>query len=259
MTARASALLASGTLLEEASLRRLMSLHAAMGNGKEFGQMAKQYARRFLKSPYRKQYLKMLRKGVFAMRRSMSLEDVGELAGLMPPEFAASLHMHLVRGALESGHLKLANFSIDKIEELTKANEKLQVNDTQLSLFKLLASMTSSEPHDLLEQLAALDETKLAAADKKLLNRARGILGYIVAPIDEVSSKATHSVKPRENSDPSSPSPLEQQKVQQIRPDVSPSPSSSGTVQQELDQSDIDQFIGDMQSRLSEIDNLLSK
>ena len=73
---------APGTLLEEASLRRLMALHASFGQGGQFSSMAKQYARRFINSPYRKQYLTMLRGGVLSMRRTIPLEEVGELGEL---------------------------------------------------------------------------------------------------------------------------------------------------------------------------------
>jgi len=245
---------APGTLLEEASLRRLMSLHAAFGQGAPFASMAKQYARRFINSPYRKQYLKMLRNGIFSMRRTVSLDDVGELGELMPTPFAVAFHMHLVRGALESGHLKLANYSIQKIEKLANEKNATPVNQVQLRLFQLLSVMTTKDPTALLKDLAALDETRLAIADLKLLQRALGILGYIVAPIDEVRTNSTESVLP-ESSEPQA----MMKKDRQSDGDASSSPTSSARLQMEKNQAEIDQFIGETQKRLSDIDSLLSK
>ena len=245
---------APGTLLEEASIRRLMSLHAAFGQGEPFARMAKQYARRFIHSPYRNQYLKMLRKGVFTMRRTISLEDVGELGELMPPDFAVSFHMHLVRGALDTGHIKLAKYSIEKIERLASEHKATPVNPVQLQLFQSLAEMTTQDPNVLLKELDALDEKRLAAADKRLLQKARGILGYIVAPIDGVQTNSTEKL-----TSGSIESEESLQKTASAYGDASSRPSSSVSMEVEKNESELDRFIGDTHKRLSDIDSLLSK
>ncbi|MEP1206286.1 MAG: hypothetical protein ABJM29_17025 [Rhizobiaceae bacterium] len=245
---------APGTLLEEASLRRLMSLHAAHGQGVPFARMAKQYARRFINSPYRQQYLKMLRSGIFAMRRSIKLDDVGELGRLMPPDFAVAFHMHLVRGALESGHIKLAKFSIDSIEELTAEENTVPVNQDQLQLFRLLSAMTTEDPASVMKSLDELDVSRLAPPDVKLLQRARGILGYIVAPIDDLQTHSTNS-KASGSMDPQT----MMQNSDGLEGDASSSPTSSARMELEKNQSEIDQFIGATQKRLSDIDSLLSQ
>ncbi len=264
---------APGTLLEEASLRRLMSLHAAFGEGRSFVKMAKQYARRFIGSPYRKQYLVMLRKGIFSMRRTISLDDVGELGDLMPPAFAAAFHMHLVRGALESGHMKLAEFSIAKIEDLSGAKNTFSINPVQLLLFQLLSAMTTQEPNALLADLDALDQNRLAAADLRLLQRARGILGYIVAPIDNVQTNSNAVSVPKSSARPMVQDTLENIPTTGVRDDsdnsddggdvvgkgASSRPTSSAMMEMEKNQSEIDQFIGNTQKRLSDIDSLLSE
>ena len=242
---------APGTLLEEASLRRLMALHASYGQGKEFSALAKQYARRFINSPYRKQFLSMLRGGVLKMRRTIPLEEVRELGELMPPAYAIALHMHLVRAALQSGHMKLAQFSITQIGMLSVQKNDSPVNQEQLRLFNLLTKMTAQDPHTLLKQLDSLDETRLAAVDIKLLERARGILGYIVAPIDEMKTNSTTVNGAKAQGDLSKNGPSDGE--------VSPGPSSSVIEEVEKNQVEIDQFIGSIQKRLTDIDSLLSK
>ena len=47
--------------------------------------------------------------------------------------------------------------------------------------------------------------------------------------------------------------------VDVINDDVSPSPTSSAKMEMEKNQSEIDQFIGNTQKRLSDIDSLLSE
>lgn len=245
---------APGTLLEEASLRRLMALHASFGNGKAFTRMAKQYARRFINSPYRKQYLTMLRGGVVSMRRTIPLEDVGELAQLMPPAYGISLHMHLVRGSLESGHMKLAQYSLAQIGALSAKKKDVPINQVQLRLFDLLANMTAIDPNTMLKELAAIDQSRLAAVDIKLLERAQGILGYIVAPIDEMKTNSTGAKAP---AGPKMQPVLE--KKNDLDGEVSPGPTSSVKDEVEKNQKEIDQFIGSIQKRLSDIDSMLSK
>ena len=245
---------APGTLLEEASLRRLMALHASYGNGEACTRMAKQYARRFINSPYRKQYLTMLRGGVVSMRRTIPLEDVGELAQLMPPAYGISLHMHLVRGSLESGHMKLAQYSLAQIGALSAKKKDAPINQTQLKLFGLLANMTSADPNEMLKELDAIDRSRLAAVDIKLLERAQGILGYIVAPIDEMKTNSTGSV--RTNGPGAQPA---MQKNGDVDGEVSPGPTSSVKDEVEKNQKEIDQFIGSLKKRLSDIDSMLSK
>ena len=231
-----------------------MALHASFGNGKAFTRMAKQYARRFINSPYRKQYLTMLRGGVVSMRRTIPLEDVGELAELMPPAYGISLHMHLVRGSLESGHMKLAQYSLAQIGTLSAQKKDVPVNQVQLRLFQLLANMTTSDPKTMIKELDALDQSRLAAVDIKLLERAQGILGYIVAPIDEMQTNSTGAKQP---AGPKMQPNL--QKTDEMDAEVSPGPTSSVKDEAEKNAKEIDQFIGSIQQRLSDIDGMLSK
>ena len=50
-------------------------------------------------------------------------------------------------------------------------NKATPVNPVQLQLFQSLAEMTTQDPNVLLKELDALDEKRLAAADKRLLQR----------------------------------------------------------------------------------------
>ena len=231
-----------------------MALHASYGNGEAFTRMAKQYARRFINSPYRKQYLTMLRGGVVSMRRTIPLEDVGELAQLMPPAYGISLHMHLVRGSLESGHMKLAQYSLAQVGALSAKKTDAPINQVQLRLFELLANMTAQDPNTMLQELDAIDQSRLAAVDIKLLERAQGILGYIVAPIDEMKTNSTGATRP---AGPKMQPVME--KNGDLSGEVSPGPTSSVKDEVEKNQKEIDQFIGSIQKRLSDIDSMLSK
>ena len=241
---------APGTLLEEASLRRLMSLHKAEGHGVEFIAMAKQYARRFLKSPYRKQYIALLQSGIFSMRRTIPLKDIGELGQLMPIEFAVAFHMRLIRDALVSGHLKMAEFSIGQMIGFAEKARGVQIDAAQLALFKVLSRMTSGEPQVLLAELDAIDTTALRKDDKRLLASAKRILGSILAPIDEASTGAT---------DPARASDAMEEKKPELAFGASSGPSKSEKMDKDENPDEIDSFINKTQKRLTAIDRMLNK
>ena len=71
---------APGTLLEEATIRRLMALYGSNNQPQPFLRLAMDYAQRFIESPYRKQYLKSLRKGIVAMRRGLTDDEIVSMA-----------------------------------------------------------------------------------------------------------------------------------------------------------------------------------
>ena len=147
-------------------------------------------------------------------------------------------------------HVTATN-SIWIVDSNTVQKNDSPVNQEQLRLFNLLTKMTAQDPHTLLKQLDSLDETRLAAVDIKLLERARGILGYIVAPIDEMKTNSTTVNGAKAQGDLSKNGPSDGE--------VSPGPSSSVIEEVEKNQVEIDQFIGSIQKRLTDIDSLLSK
>jgi len=244
-------LAAPGTLLEEASLRRLLSLHMTRANGADFIGIAKQYARRFLKSPYRKQYVEMLQSGIFSMRRKIDLQDIVELGRLMPPKFAAAFHLRLIRRGLVSGHIKMVECSIVELMQLIKKNEVARLEEEQLSLFKILARVTKGDPHKLLKELDALDESRFSLEDKRLLNGAKRILTSILEPIDQSS--------------PPGPAVLEASSQQKIRSETkagepsraSSSQSPSEIVAEDKSADEIDDYIDRTRAQLKQVDKIL--
>ena len=182
---------APGTLLEEASLRRLMVLHTLQGNGKSFTVVARQYARRFIKSPYRQHFISTLQKGIVKLRRSISLEEIALIGSAMPVSFAASYYMKIIRTSLTTGHLKTASFSINKLLELDKKHSGVKVNKHKLELLRLLSLITTEDPVLLYKKLSSVETAKLSNDDKNLLFIARGLLATILSPVDQLMISST--------------------------------------------------------------------
>src|SRR5690606_3957574 len=69
-------LLGTGTLVEEAALRRTISLAANAGDRARFLSAAEQYARRFLRSPYASQFAETFVAGVISLKAGLDLRQV---------------------------------------------------------------------------------------------------------------------------------------------------------------------------------------
>ena len=245
-------LIAPGTLLEEVTLRRLMALYASQNNGAKFVAISKQYARRFISSPYRQQYISMLRSGIVSMRRSISLKRVEELSDLMPPAFATAFHMHLVRSALQKGYFKLARFSLEEFLKIPKTRNNKNLNKTQIQLLKLLSGMNVVEPQDIAKKLADLDTTKLNDRDLEMYQTARNVLASVLSPIDEIK---TNTVKRDVENKLQNEIPMEQT----VSTEVSSTQRQldNTKVSNELD--DVELLISKTEMRLKAIDDILDE
>ena len=179
-----SRLLAPGTLLEEASLRKLMGLYIDTQKPDQFVAIARQYTRRFIGSPYRSQFLTALMSGIGSMRRSITFDQVDELAGLMPPSFAASYYQRLIRRSVVTGQLKLASHSIDQLKTLLTRSNRIQINEQQLALFSIISRLHDENPKTISRELSALEVGKLSSKDRRLLDATRSMVEAISAPID---------------------------------------------------------------------------
>jgi len=242
---------APGTLLEEATLRRLLSLYLEHDQGQKFTRIAKEYGQRFINSPYREQYLKIIRRGVVKLRRTMTLDDIKSITKSMPPVFQASMYMHLVRSSLTSGHMKLAALAIEEIIALAKKSEDVRIEENQLKVLKLLSKMNSGEPLQLYAEMRQIDRRSLHVDDEKLLRTAEAILESIVGPID---SMGTNSVTRSNAGEEQTPKEMPEPEAQQ----VSPAQTESAIVEADKKFNAIERFIEDAEGRLANIDDLLS-
>ncbi len=100
-------LLAPGTLIEEASLRRLMSIHRRAEDPEAFLRVSSRYARRFVASPYALQYAQEFTAGVTAMGDRMDTETVIEILEFLPEAYRQSLTLRLMHNATLDGKSEL--------------------------------------------------------------------------------------------------------------------------------------------------------
>ncbi|MEM8748817.1 MAG: hypothetical protein AAGF28_00835 [Pseudomonadota bacterium] len=177
---------APGTLLEEVALRRLMTLHLSAENGLPFFSVAKQYARRFSASPYRAQYLALLRKGVSVLRHGLELETVDEITSHLPDGLGVTLYRDIARDAVVKARLKLAAHATARLSALSQANQLFAVNQDTLKLWSLIASMSEKTPGETSVALVSIERSKLETEDQSLFDATRSMLASITAPLADL-------------------------------------------------------------------------
>jgi len=181
-------LFAPGTLVEEAALRRTLSLAVTAGDAERFMQASEQYARRFLRSPYAAQFAETFVSGVTALRNDLVLGRVEETVSWMTQEQAQTVYLRLARRAAIDGDTKLLSFASQQA-----AGQGMQTSaaDPRRKLYSSISSVTSEAVEDVLTQLTGLDASQLSTADRVLLEAARMVANEVIAPAGLPSNPST--------------------------------------------------------------------
>ena len=172
-------LLSPGTLIEEAALRRAITLHAAAGDHDRFMRAASQYARRFLRSPYASQFAQSLVSGVTGMFDHIDRRRIEDTLAWMTREQALAIYLRLSRQAAIDGHDSMLEFASAKARQLSGAEN--DGNDVRSLLYSSIASVTSDTVDSVVYQLRRIDRSRLSTSDRELLEAAEAIAAEVVA------------------------------------------------------------------------------
>ena len=157
-------LLGTGTLIEEAALRRSLALSAETGDAARFLHLAGDYARRFLRSPYASQFADAFVSGVMALHRSLDLRKLAAITSVMNREQEQVIYLRIARRAAIDGLTELSAFAsaragMDSVESGEPA-------DPRALLYSTLATLTSGDSSDTLQTLRGLDRASLTPNDR---------------------------------------------------------------------------------------------
>lgn len=172
-------LLSPGTLIEEAALRRAVTLHAGAGDHERFIQAASQYARRFLRSPYASQYAQALVTGITGMFDHIDRRKIEDTLAWMSREQAQTIYLRLARQAAIDGHDSMLEFASAKARQISGAEDG--GHDVRSLLYSSIASVTSDTVDSVVYQLRQIDRSRLSASDLVLLEAAEAIAAEVVA------------------------------------------------------------------------------
>ncbi|MGE0500367.1 MAG: chemotaxis protein MotC [Rhizobiaceae bacterium] len=195
-------LLGPGTLVEEAALRRSVSLAIERHDPERFLRWSSQYARRFLRSPYAAQFADSFVSGVMALSDTIDLEAVEEIISWMNPEQRMVVYLRLARRAAIEGQPKVSAFAAPRAEGVVDAEAGA---DPRAGLYAALATVTSENVADVARKIGAIDATRLSVRDRELLDAVRRVATQVIAPLGPVAPEpAVEKIEPSEPAPPPS-------------------------------------------------------
>jgi chemotaxis protein MotC len=186
-------LLAPGTLIEEAALRREIFVEGQRGNIARFEFLSIQYLRRFRNSVYagnfRQRFVVLLSQLDFA-------EDVDSFMRLeailaqMDGEGKRDLYLFFARHSLLNGRIDLTRLASDRASALSAGGS---AEEARAQFYSAATAIVTSDFDEAVERLLALDPAKLPSPDHPLLEAAMDLaiqIGDAVLAEDEVLAEA---------------------------------------------------------------------
>ncbi len=183
-------LTAPGTIIEEAALRRSVSLAARADDPDRGFRYALNYARRYLTSPYASQFADVFVELAVAHFDEAVEKRVAEILAFMDQARQREVYLRVARRAAIAGNQTLARLASSRAEELARDGG----GQSQLlaSFYEGLAAVPSQDVTTATQTLAAIPDEKLSPRDRALKEAAREIAEEVVRlPQDESSAQAS--------------------------------------------------------------------
>ena len=167
-------LLAPGTLVEEAALRRSIAAAANLGDAKRLLRLSEQYVRAYLRSPYASQFADAFVAGVVTLSATIDRKAMVAVASLMEPDQEKVIYLRIARRAAIDGLIDFAAFAASRAEGVE--------DDPRAELYSSLSNVTSGTVDEVLDKLQKIDRSRLSANDQQLLDAASTIVTEMTVP-----------------------------------------------------------------------------
>ncbi len=171
-------LTAPGTIIEEAALRRSVAITVDANMVKEGLFYSRQYARRFIHSPYASQFADFFVDLVVSHFGEITEGDIDGALQFMDDDRRREVFLRIARGATIRGNVALARLASDKAKALGEG-----VTDVPRSMAKLyggMADIPTSAVGSAMDAISQIDETNLSARDRALLQAAKAVASQVV-------------------------------------------------------------------------------
>lgn len=172
--------LAPGTLIEEAALRRSMTVCIWLEDARCTARIALQYVQRFLVSPYSSQFAEVFIAAVVRQHETIDLDLIEQVTQAMNEEQAHTVFLRIARASAIEGHERLLAFAA----RATQAIKGEEDADPRAILYANAASIASAKVEEALEALEGIDAGHLSPSDQRLLKAAKSIANQILSPPD---------------------------------------------------------------------------
>ncbi|YCI01718.1 chemotaxis protein MotC [Ensifer sp. D2-11] len=173
-------LTAPGTIIEEAALRRSVSLAAQAGLPEKGFRYALNYARRYLTSPYASQFAEVFVELAVAHFDEAADGRVSEILSFMDSARQREVYLRVARRAAIAGNQALARLASRRAEEL--AGDDSSRSQVLASFYEGLAAVPSADVFSAAEALEAIPDEKLSPRDRALREAAKAVADAVVRP-----------------------------------------------------------------------------
>jgi chemotaxis protein MotC len=173
-------LTAPGTILEEAALRRSVAITVETGMVEKALSYSRQYARRFVYSPYASQFVDLFVRLVVSHFGAVSADDVKSALERMDDDRSREIYLRIARQAAIEGKSDLAQFASD---EAKARGASMSDRDRSVArLFGGVAKLPNGKVEDAAQALADIPEAMLSPEDQALRAAAQRVAEEVLRP-----------------------------------------------------------------------------
>lgn len=190
-------LIAPGTLVEEAALRRLMAMHMQIGDTDAFMKVSERYARRFNGSPYANQFADMFVSGVVNLQERPEEVAIADVADGLTSAQRSSIYLRIARKAAVEGLAGLSAAASSMIKRpgdlktsaippgsaVNDPGADAEAAELRSRLYDGISTLRESGDTKKLSELKETDREKLPLEDRKLLTAVLAVASAITEPL----------------------------------------------------------------------------
>jgi chemotaxis protein MotC len=246
-------LTAPGTIVEEAALRRSVAITVEAGMVEQGLSYSRQYARRFVHSPYASQFADFFVDLVVGHFGTITEDDIDGTLEFMDADRRREVFLRIARAATIKGKIALARLASAKAEAL--GGNPADVSGSMAKLYGGVADIPTSAVGSAMDAISAIDESNLSERDRALLQAAKAIASQVVAEPGADSLAQETSVNLDDTNQAESSSALTGNELAGTTPIASDPPDGS---QASFDPA-FKSFVDGGRSKLDAIDDLLKE
>jgi len=251
-------LMAPGTIIEEAALRRSISLSMRGAMPEKGFSYSLSYARRFMTSPYASQFADIFVELAVANFSAQTEGKITEILEFMDRPRQREVYLRIARRAAIAGLQPLARLAAERAEALSDIADSKKA---LASLYAGLVDVPSADILDAVKQMSSIPEQDLSPRDRALLQAAKAVAQEVLkAPVSESLTQATVSNVTSDTSEQSSgsgESPFADPVSQVVEQPVDGGEQQQVTKPEGESDPEHDNFLTASRSKIDEIDTLL--
>ncbi len=257
-------LVAPGTIVEEAALRRSVALATQAGLTAQGLGYAQRYVRRFLHSPYAGQFADLFVTFVVERSKEMKAGDVTGILDFMDAPRQREVYLRIARRAAIEGRLELAELAASRAKAIP--GDESEAFQSLAALYGGLAGIPTPGIDAARQNISTIPEGELNARDRALREAAQAVADAVLQPPDPDSltqaispnvtseAKTEHSAAPA-NDLPGAPAAAAGDVQKEA---AAPQAKSVAAARQDADAS-FDSFVTTSRSKLDALDGLLDQ